>query len=362
MNEKRVFNFAAGPSAIPEEVLAEAGAEIMNYRGSGMSVMEMSHRSKAFLSIFEETKDTLRRLMKVPEDFEILFLQGGATLQFAMAPMNFITRTGKADYAITGSFAGKAADEAKKYGDIAIAASSKEKNHTYIPAQSELKIREDASYFYYCANNTIYGTEWQYTPEAPAGVPLVADMSSDILTRYVDWSKYALVFAGAQKNMAPAGVTVVFVNKAYIGSALPYTPVMLDYAAMVKGDSMHNTPPCWSIYMMGLIMKWVEKMGGIEAMDARKRQRSKLLYDVIDASSLYKGCAEKGSRSFMNVTFVTGDPELDKRFIAGAKEVGIENVNGHRSVGGMRASIYNAMSIEGAQALADYMVEFEKRG
>jgi phosphoserine aminotransferase len=360
--EKRVYNFAAGPSAIPEEVLAEAGAEILNYRGTGMSVMEMSHRSKAFLSIFEETKASLRRLMKVPEDFEILFLQGGATLQFAMAPLNLIYRTGKADYAITGSFASKAMDEAKKYGDIAVAASSKEQNHTYIPAQSELKIREDASYFYYCANNTIYGTEWQYTPQAPAGVPLVADMSSDILTRYVDWDKYALVFAGAQKNMAPAGVTVVFVNRSYIGSALPYTPVMLDYAAMVKGDSMHNTPPCWSIYMMGLILKWVVKMGGIEAMEERKRARSKLLYDVIDASSLYKGCAEKGSRSFMNVTFVTGDPETDKRFIAGAKEVGIENVNGHRSVGGMRASIYNAMSIEGTKALADYMVEFEKRG
>ncbi len=362
MSSERVFNFAAGPSAIPEEVLAEAGADILNYKGSGMSVMEMSHRSKAFLSIFEETKDRLRRLMKVPEDFEILFLQGGATLQFAMAPMNLITRTGKADYAITGSFAGKAAEEARKYGDVAIAASSKEKNHTYIPAQSELKIREDASYFYYCANNTIYGTEWQYTPETPAGVPLVADMSSDILTRYVDWEKYALVFAGAQKNMAPAGVTVAFVRKDCLGHALPYTPVMLDYAAMVKGDSMHNTPPCWSIYMMGLILRWVEKMGGIEAMEERKRIRSALLYDVIDASSLYKGCAEKGSRSFMNVTFVTGDPEIDKRFVAGAKAAGIENVGGHRSVGGMRASIYNAMSIEGTKALADYMVEFEKRG
>lgn len=360
--ENRVYNFAAGPSTIPEEVLAEAGAEIMNYKGTGMSVMEMSHRSKAFLSIFQETKDTLRRLMKVPEDFEILFLQGGATLQFAMAPLNLLYRSGKADYAITGSFASKAMDEAKKYGDIAVAASSKEKNHTYIPAQSQLNIREDASYFYYCANNTIYGTEWQYTPEAPAGVPLVADMSSDILTRYVDWPKYALIFAGAQKNMAPAGVTVAFVNKAYLGHALPITPVMLDYAAMVKGDSMHNTPPCWSIYMMGLIMKWVEKVGGIDAMIQRKQARSKLLYDVIDHSSLYKGCAEKGSRSFMNVTFVTGDPETDKRFIAGAKEAGIENVNGHRSVGGMRASIYNAMSIEGVQALADYMVEFEKRG
>lgn len=362
MTENRVFNFAAGPSTMPPEVLAQAGAEILNYRGTGMSVMEMSHRSKAFLAIFEETKDSLRRLMKVPDNFEILFLQGGATLQFAMAPLNLIGRTGKADYVLTGSFATKASEEAKKYGEIRIAASSKDKNHSYIPGQAALDLREDASYLYYCANNTIYGTEWQYTPQAPAGVPLVADMSSDILTRYVDWDKYALVFAGAQKNMAPAGLTTVFINKDYAGHALPITPVMLDYAAMIKGDSMHNTPPCWCIYMMGLILKWVESVGGIPEMETRKQARSQLLYDVIDHSSLYHGCAEPGSRSFMNVTFVTGDPELDKRFVAGAKEAGIENVAGHRSVGGIRASIYNAMPVAGAKALADYMVEFEKRG
>ena len=362
MEENRIFNFAAGPSTMPLEVLREAQGELLNYRGTGMSVMEMSHRSKAFLAIHEETKERLRRLLKVPEQFEILFLQGGATLQFAMVPMNLITRTGKADYAVTGSFAGKAADEAKKYGDIHISASSKEKNHTFIPSQDQLDIREDASYFYYCANNTIYGTEWQYTPQAPAGVPLVADMSSDILTRYIDWDKYAVVFAGAQKNMAPAGVTAVFINTAYAGKALPIAPVMLDYAAMLKGDSMHNTPPCWCIYMMGLMLKWVEAQGGIPGMEKLKKERSALLYDVLDSSSLFKGCAEKGSRSFMNVTFVTGDPELDKRFIAGAKERGIENIGGHRSVGGMRASIYNSMPIEGVQALAEYMKEFEKQG
>jgi phosphoserine aminotransferase len=362
MAENRVFNFAAGPSTMPLEVLQEAQGELLNYKGTGMSVMEMSHRSKAFLAIHEETKDRLRRLLKIPEDFEILFLQGGATLQFAMIPMNLISRTGKADYVLTGSFATKAADEAKKYGDIHIAASSKEKNHTFIPAQDQLDLREDASYLYYCANNTIYGTEWQYTPQAPAGVPLVADMSSDILTRYIDWDKYAIVYAGAQKNMAPAGVTAVIVNKNYVGNALPYAPVMLDYAAMIKGDSMHNTPPCWCIYMMGLMLKWVENMGGIPAMEERKRIRSGLLYDVLDHSSLFKGCAEKDSRSFMNVTFVTGDPEIDKRFIAGAKERGIENIGGHRSVGGMRASIYNSMPIEGVQALAEYMKEFEKQG
>ncbi len=267
MPENRVFNFAAGPSTMPLEVLQEAQAELLNYKGTGMSVMEMSHRSKAFLAIHEDTKARLRRLLKIPEDFEILFLQGGATLQFAMIPMNLISRTGKADYVLTGSFATKAADEAKKYGDIHIAASSKEKNHTFIPAQDQLDLREDASYLYYCANNTIYGTEWQYTPQAPAGVPLVADMSSDILTRYIDWDKYAIVYAGAQKNMAPAGVTTVIVNKNYVGNALPFAPVMLDYAAMIKGDSMHNTPPCWCIYMMGLMLKWVENMGGIPAME-----------------------------------------------------------------------------------------------
>ena len=362
MAEKRVFNFAAGPSTMPLEVLQEAQAELLNYGGTGMSVMEMSHRSKAFQAIHEDAKARLRSLLKIPEDFDILFLQGGATLQFAMAPMNLITKTGKADYVISGSFAGKAADEAKKYGDIHIAASSKEKNHTYIPSQDQLDLPEDASYLYYCANNTIYGTEWQYTPQAPAGVPLVADMSSDILTRYIDWDKYALVFAGAQKNMAPAGVTAVILNKAYEGNALPYTPIMLDYAAMVKGDSMHNTPPCWCIYMMDLMLKWVEANGGIPGMEERKHARSKLLYDVLDQSSLFHGCAEPASRSFMNVTFVTGDPEIDKRFIAGAKERGIENIGGHRSVGGMRASIYNSMPIEGVQALADYMKEFEKQG
>ena len=362
MAENRVFNFAAGPSTMPLEVLRQAQSEMLNYRGSGMSVMEMSHRSKTFLSIHEEAKDTLRRLLRVPENFEILFLQGGATLQFAMAPMNFLYRSGKADYCITGSFASKAADEAKKYGEIHIAASSKAKNHTFIPKQSELQLSEDASYLYYCANNTIYGTEWQYTPAAPEGVPLVADMSSDILTRYIEWEKYALVFAGGQKNMAPAGITIVFVNRDYVGHALPITPIMLDYAAMIKGDSMHNTPPCWCIYMLGLIMKWVEGVGGIPAMEERKKARAGLLYDVLDHSSLFRGCAEKDSRSFMNVTFVTGDAELDQRFIAGAKERGIENIGGHRSVGGMRASIYNAMPIEGVQALADYMTEFEKNG
>ncbi len=360
MANDRIYNFSAGPSMLPLEVLEQAGAQITNFEGSGMSVMEMSHRSKVFLSIFEETKANFKRIFHVPDEYEVLFLGGGGTLQFAMAPMNLIGRTGKADYAITGSFSKKAYDEGVKHGDCRIAVSTADCNHTRIPRQEEIDVRPDASYFYYCCNNTIYGTEWNYVPEVPEGVELVSDMSSDILSRPVDISKFGVIFGGAQKNMGPAGVTVAIVKKSLAGHALPYTPVMLDYAAMVKGDSMHNTPPCWSIYMMGLILKWVVKMGGIEAMEERKRARSKLLYDVIDASSLYKGCAEKGSRSFMNVTFVTGDPETDKRFIAGAKEVGIENVNGHRSVGGMRASIYNAMTLAGVKALVDFMKKFAK--
>jgi phosphoserine aminotransferase len=359
MSEKRIYNFAAGPSTLPLEVLEQAKEELINYGGSGMSVMEMSHRSKLFLSIFEQTKSDLRRILNVPETHEILFLQGGATLQFAMTAMNLITATGKADYVLTGSFATKAYDEAKKYGDVAVAASSKDRNHSYIPAQSELNVRDDISYLYYTANNTIFGTEWKYVPQVNA--PLVCDMSSDILTQPIDFEKYSVVFAGAQKNMSPAGLTVVFINKDYAGHALPYTPVMLDYAAMIKGDSMHNTPPCWCIYMLGLVLKWMDAQGGLSVIEQRKKEKAKILYDVIDASSLYKGCAEKDSRSDMNVTFVTGDPEMDKRFIAGAKEIGIENVNGHRSVGGMRASIYNAMSFEGVRALAEYMKDFEKK-
>lgn len=359
MAEDRVYNFSAGPSMLPIEVLEQAREEILNFGGSGMSVMEMSHRSKAFISIFEETKANFRRLLNIPETHEILFLQGGGTLQFAMAPMNLIPATGKADYCITGNFSNLAYKEAKKYGDIAVAASSEDRNHTYIPAQSELKIREDASYLYYCANNTIYGTEWKYVPESP--VPLVCDMSSNILTKAVDFSKYSVVFAGAQKNMGPAGVTVVIVKKDVVGKAFPYTPVMLDYAAMIKGDSMHNTPPCWSIYILGLVLKWMDTIGGVAGMEKIKADKAKILYDTIDTSSLFKGCAEKEARSDMNVTFVTGDENLDKKFIKEAEAAGFVNVGGHRSVGGMRASIYNAMPVEGIKALADFMKEFERK-
>ena len=356
---ERVYNFSAGPSMLPLEVLEKAGSEITSYKGSGQSVMEMSHRSKIYLDIFEETKADFKRLFKVPDNYEILFLQGGATLQFAMTAMNLMPRTGKADYAVTGSFSEKAMKEAKKYGEVNIAADSSDANHTYIPQQSELKLDPGASYFYYCDNNTVYGTEWNYVPEV-GDVPLVCDMSSNIMSRPVDVSKYGIIIAGAQKNLAPAGVTVAIVRNDLPGHAFPYTPVMLDYAAMIKGDSMHNTPPCWSIYVLGLVLKWVDGLGGVPAMQQRREERSKLLYDYLDESKLFKGCARPDSRSRMNVTFVTGDPDLDKEFVAEAAKQGFVNIAGHRSVGGMRASIYNAMPMEGVRKLVDFMAAFEK--
>lgn len=360
MANERIYNFSAGPSMLPLEVLEKAGSEITNFNGSGMSVMEMSHRSKVYLSIFEETKANFKRIFNVPDTHEILFLGGGATLQFAMVPMNLITRTGKADYAITGNFSKKAADEAGKYGIISIAASTADCGHTRIPEQSELNISSDASYFYYCANNTIYGTEWKYTPKVPDGVVLVSDMSSDILTRPVDISKYGVIFAGAQKNMAPAGVTVAIVDKSLAGNALPYTPVMLDYAAMIKGDSMHNTPPCWNIYILGLVLKWLDKQGGIEGIQAIKHEKAQLLYDYIDNSKLFNCAVQPEARSDMNIVFSTGNSELDKTFAAEAAKAGMSNLNGHRSVGGMRASIYNAMPVEGVKYLIEFMKNFEK--
>jgi phosphoserine aminotransferase len=356
---ERVYNFSAGPSMLPLEVLEKAGSEITSYKGSGQSVMEMSHRSKIYLEIFEETKADFKRLFKVPDNYEILFLQGGATLQSAMTAMNLMPRTGKADYAVTGSFSDKAMKEAKKYGEVNIAASSADANHTYIPQQSELKLDPGASYFYYCDNNTVYGTEWNYVPEV-GDVPLVCDMSSNIMSRPVDVSKYGIIIAGAQKNLAPAGVTVAIVRNDLPGHAFPYTPIMLDYAAMIKGDSMHNTPPCYSIYVLGLVLKWVDKLGGVPAMQERREERSKLLYDYLDESKLFKGCARPDSRSRMNVTFVTGDPDLDKEFVAEAAKQGFVNISGHRSVGGMRASIYNAMPMEGVKKLVDFMAAFEK--
>ena len=356
MNYDRVYNFAAGPSVMDESVLETARDSMMNYNGTGMSVMEMSHRSPAFQQIFDRTKAMLKELMQIPESHEVLFLQGGATLQFAAIPMNLL-QSGTADYAVTGSFSGKAAKEAGKYGTVHIAADTSATGHDRIPTQDQVQFTDGASYFYYCANNTIYGTEWQYVPETKS--TLVCDMSSDILSRVVDVSKYGLIYAGAQKNMAPAGLTVLILDKSLAGKELPITPQVMSYDVMLKNDSMLNTPPCWCIYMLGLTLEWLKKIGGVAAMEELKKERAALIYDVLDNSKLYKAHAMPGSRSDMNVTFRTDSEELDHEFIQGAAKRGLVNLKGHRVTGGMRASMYNAMPMEGALALANYMKEFE---
>ena len=359
MSDQRVYNFSAGPSMLPLSALERAGSEITNYRGSGMSVMEMSHRSSVFLQIFEETQDKLRRLMGVPEGYKILFLQTGASGQFSMIPLNLIGKTGKADYAVTGNFSNLAYKEAQKYGQINLAASSQDRGHTYIPAQDQLKLDPEASYFYYCSNNTIYGTEWNYVPET-GDVPLVCDMSSNILSMPVDVSKYGLIYAGAQKNMAPAGLTVVIMREDLAGHELPYTPLIMNYKTMIEKDSMYNTPPCWCIYMLGLTLDWVLEQGGLEGMEKLKKLRSGMLYDAIDSSGLFRCAAEQEARSGMNVTFRSVSDELDAKFVKEATAAGFTNLKGHRNVGGMRASIYNAMPTEGVEKLCDFIKAFDR--
>jgi len=359
MSNERIFNFSAGPSVLPLSVLEHAAAEMTNYRGSGMSVMEMSHRSKVYLGIFEEVKADLKRIMKIPDTHEILFTPGGATLQFSAVPMNLIGKTGKADYAVTGNFSSLAMKEAKKYGEIHTACSSEDKNYAYIPAQSDISISPDASYFHYCSNNTIYGTEWKYVPDT-GDIPLVCDMSSNILSIPVDVSKYGLIYAGVQKNMAPAGAAVVIIDKSLVGHELPFTPKLMSYQVMVDGDSMHNTPPCYTIYMLALVLKWLDTQGGVEGMQKIKSAKAKIIYDVIDESKMFIGCADKDARSDMNVTFKTDSEELDNKFVKAATAAGFENLKGHRVLGGMRASIYNAMPTEGVLKLADFMRDFEK--
>lgn len=353
---ERVYNFSAGPSIMPESVLKRAGDEIMNYGMSGMSVMEMSHRSAVFQEIFDKTKAALKAALNVPDTHEILFLQGGATLQFAAIPMNLMCAR-SADYAITGNFSGKAAKEAEKYGKVNIAADTSSTGHDRIPARTELKLSENAEYFYYCDNNTIYGTQWHYVPETDA--PLVCDMSSDILSQPVEVEKFGLIYAGAQKNMAPAGLTVVIIDKRLAGRELAITPEVMSYKTLIEKDSMLNTPPCWCIYMLSLMLEWVQQQGGVVAMEQLKRERAGLIYDVLDNSRLYIAHAKPDSRSDMNVTFRTPSAELDAQFIKGAAERGLVNVKGHKLAGGMRASLYNAMPLEGAQKLAEYMKYFE---
>jgi len=343
---------------LPLPVLEEAAKEMTNYRGTGMSVMEMSHRGKAYLAIFEETKADLKKVMNIPDTHEILFMAGGATLQFSAIPMNLIGKTGKADYAVTGNFSTVAMKEAKRYGEINIACSSEDKNHSYIPEQKDIKVSADASYFHYCSNNTIYGTEWQYIPET-GDIPLVCDMSSNILSYPLDVSKFGIIYGGVQKNMAPAGAAVVIINKELAGKEHPLTPKLMSYQVMIESDSMQNTPPTYTIYMLGLVLKWLEKQGGVAAMEKLKKERSKYLYDVLDDSKMFIGHAEKAARSDMNVTFRTSSEELDDKFIKEAKAAGFDTLKGHRATGGMRASIYNAMPVEGTKKLAEFMRDFE---
>ncbi len=358
MSKERIYNFSAGPSMMPLPVLEKAAAEMTNYGGSGMSVMEMSHRSKYYDDIINGAQDVLRRVYNIPDNYRILFMQGGATMQFSAVPLNLMV-TGKADYAITGNFARNAYKEAKKFGDIHIAATSEADNFTWVPTPDQLDVRPDADYFYICANNTIFGTEWHYDPNT-GDVPVVADMSSNILSKPVDISKYGLIYAGAQKNMGPAGMAVVIIREDLMGHYRENMPVLLDYQLMADKNSMYNTPPTYSIYMMKLVTEWVEQMGGLEAMAKNADIRSSMLYDYLDSTDFYKGAAQKASRSRMNVTFRTGDDALDKKFIQESIDAGMTNLKGHRLVGGMRASIYNAMPIEGVEYLIDFMKKFEK--
>ena len=354
----RVYNFSAGPSMLPLEVLETAQKELIEYQSSGMSVMEMSHRSPVYDAIIKETEANFRKLMNIPDNYKVLFLQGGASTQFAAVPLNLM-KTGKADYVVSGQFSGKAFKEAKKYGDAKCIATSEDKTFSYIPEITPDMVREDADYVHVCYNNTIFGTKFPEVPNVGDKV-LVADMSSCITSEPVDVTKFGVIYAGAQKNMAPAGLTVVIIREDLLGNAREDIPTMLDYKTMADNDSMYNTPPCYAIYIAGLVYKWALENGGLEKMKERNEKKANVLYDFLDNSSLFKATAEKNSRSMMNVCFVTGDAELDKKFCKEAAEAGFVNLKGHRSVGGMRASIYNAMPYEGVAALVEFMAEFEK--
>ena len=354
----RVYNFSAGPSAIPLEVLQEAQRDMLDYQGSGMSVMEMSHRGKVFQAIEQEAEDLLRELMNIPENYDILFVQGGASTQFEAVPLNLL-KNGKADYIVTGNFANKAFKEAQKYGDMAAAASSKEDNYTYIPDVTKIRFREGIDYVHITTNNTIFGTRYTALPDT-GNVPLVADMSSNILSEVVDVSKFGLIYAGAQKNIGPAGVTIVIVRKDLEDQAMPICPTMLKYATQAPEHSLYNTPPCWCIYMAMLTFRYLKKNGGIAAIQKKNEEKAKLLYDYIDSTDFYTNPVNKKDRSLMNVPFVTPSKELDEKFVKEAAENGLVSLKGHRLVGGMRASIYNAMPIEGIQKLIEFMKKFEK--
>ncbi len=354
----RVYNFSAGPSMLPLEVLEKAASELVCYGESGMSVMEMSHRSPDYEAIIQDAETMLRQLMNIPDNYKVLFLQGGASTQFAAVPLNLIGRTGKADYVVSGQFSGKAFKEAQKMGyDVKCIATTKEDNFDHIPEVTRDMVRPDASYVHVCFNNTIYGTKYGYIPDT-GDVPLVADMSSCIISEPVDVSKFGVIYAGAQKNMAPAGLTLVIVREDLLEYADPKMPTMLEWKTMAENGSMYNTPPCYTIYMAKLVYEWILGMGGLEVMKERNVAKAKVLYDYLDSQSYYVAPVKEGSRSMMNVTFVTGDADLDKKFASEAAKAGLKNLKGHRSVGGMRASIYNAMPKAGVEALVEFMKAF----
>lgn len=355
----RVYNFAAGPAVLPEEVLKEAADEMLDYNGTGMSVMEMSHRSKDFEVIIQDAERNLRELMNIPNNYKVLFLQGGASMQFAMVPMNLM-KNRVADYIITGQWAKKAATEAEKFGKVNVLATSADKTFSYIPDMSKIKVSNDADYVYICHNNTIYGTTYHTLPDTKEKI-LVADMSSDILSQPIDVTQYGLIFAGVQKNIGPAGTVIVIIREDLItDDVLNGTPTMLKYKIHSDNNSLYNTPPAYGIYICGKVFKYLKKLGGLEVMKVRNEEKAKILYDYLDSSKLFNGTVVKADRSLMNVPFITGNKELDDKFIKEAKKVGIENIRGHRTVGGMRASIYNAMPIEGVKYLVEFMKKFEE--
>jgi len=355
----RVFNFSAGPSTMPESVLKTAAAEMLNYKGSGMSVMEMSHRSKVFIEIADTTKATLKEIMNIPDNYKILFLQGGASLQFAMVPMNLMTGSKKIDLLDTGHWSAAAVKEMQRFGTVNIVASSKDTKYDHIPELNPSTFDKNADYFHITSNNTIYGTRMTDNWPNVGDVPLVCDMSSNILSEVYDVSKFGLIYAGAQKNMGPAGVTVVIIREDILARTPEDIPTMLKYTTHVDSDSMYNTPPTYGLYLAGLVYKWVKDLGGVKAMQQINEEKAKIVYDAIDNSSMFKGTVAKKDRSLMNVTFVTGNEELDNKFVKEAEKLGMPNLKGYRTVGGMRASMYNALPIEGAKALAEFMKKFE---
>lgn len=358
---KRVYNFSAGPSMLPESVLRRAADEMLDYQGSGQSVMEMSHRSKIYEGIIGSAESLLREVMNIPDNYKVLFLQGGASSQFAMVPLNLMTGSNKADFVLTGQWATKAYKEAARYGTANVIASSKDKTFTYIPDLDPATFTKDADYFHICLNNTIYGTKYTKLPET-GNVPLIADISSNVLSEPIDVSKFGLLYAGAQKNMGPAGLTVVIIREDLIGHAMDITPTMFNYQTHSENDSMFNTPPCYAIYICMLVLDWLKnEIGGLEEMKKINEKKAGILYNFLDNSKLFKGTVVPKDRSLMNIPFVTGNEELDAKFVKESSAADFVNLKGHRSVGGMRASIYNAMPVEGVEKLVEFMKEFEKK-